>query len=72
MSYLDHSLAAITYTRLSVVTDTAANLHVQLYELNLLRARVGKAELASRHRRLYRRKRTRIRWLELRNRFRRR
>jgi hypothetical protein len=55
MSSLDHSLPAITYTRLSVVTDTAANLNVQLCELNLLREQVRKAELASR-RRLHRQK----------------
>jgi hypothetical protein len=66
MSSFDHSLAAITDRRLSVVTDTAANLNVQLCELNLLRDRVSKAELASR-RRLYR-----IRWPELRRRLRRR
>jgi hypothetical protein len=47
MSSFDHSLAAIT--------DRRANLNVQLCELNLLRERVRKAELASR-RSLYRRK----------------
>ena len=71
MSSFDHSLAAITDRRLSVVTDTVASLNVQLCELNLLRGRVRKAELASR-RRLYRRKRTRIRRLELGSRLRRR
>ena len=71
MSSFDHSLAAITDRRLSVVTDTVANLNVQLCELNLLRERVRKAELASR-RSLYRGKRTRIRQLELRRRLRRR
>ena len=71
MSSFDHSLAAITDRRLSVVTDTVANLNVQLCELNLLRERVRKAELASR-RRLYRRKRTGIRRLELGRRLRRR
>ena len=71
MSSFDHSLAAITDRRLSVVTDTLANLNVQFCELNLLRERVRKAELASR-RSLYRRKRTRIRQLELRRRLRRR
>ena len=71
MSSFDHSLAAITDRRLSVVTDTVASLNVQLCELNLLRGRVRKAELASR-RSLYRRKRTRIRQLELGSRLRRR
>jgi hypothetical protein len=64
MSSLDHSLPALTYTRLSVVTDTAANLIAQLSELNELRDRVRKAELASR-RRLYRRKRSAFRGLNL-------
>jgi hypothetical protein len=71
MSSLDHSLPAITYTRLSVVTDTVAILNVQLCELNLLRERVRKAELACR-RRFHRRKGTRIRRLELGSRLRRR
>jgi hypothetical protein len=67
MSSLDHSLPALTYTRLSVVTDTAANLIAQLSELNELRDRVRKAELASR-RRFTAEKRARIRWPELRSR----
>ena len=67
MSSLDHSLAATTDRRLSVVTDTAANLIAQLSELNLLRERVREAELASR-RRFTAEKRARIRWPELRSR----
>ena len=39
MSSLDHSLAATTDRRLSVVTDTAANLIAQLSELNDREAR---------------------------------
>jgi hypothetical protein len=72
MSSLDPSLAAITYPRLSLVTDTVANLNVQLCELNLLRERVRKAELARSSRPVDRRKRARIRRLELRSRLRRR
>jgi hypothetical protein len=37
MSSLDHSLATTTDRRLSVITDTAANLIAQLCELNQLR-----------------------------------
>jgi hypothetical protein len=53
-----------SFQRLAAITDTTANLIAQLRELEGLRERVRKAELASR-RRLYRRKRTRIRRLEL-------
>jgi hypothetical protein len=64
MNSLHHSLAA--------VTDTAANLIAQLGELERLRERVRKAELTRRSPQADRRKRTRIRWLELRRRLRRR
>jgi hypothetical protein len=56
--------------RLAAITDTNANLIAQLRELQGLRERVRKAELARRSRRVDRRKRTRIRWLESRNRLR--
>jgi hypothetical protein len=44
--------AAVTDTRLAVITDTTANLIVQLRELGRLRERVRKAELARRSRRI--------------------
>jgi hypothetical protein len=44
--------AAVTDTRLAVITDTTANLIVQLRELERLRERVRKAELARRSRRI--------------------
>jgi hypothetical protein len=59
-----------SFQRLAV-TDASANLIVQLRELNELRERVRKAELA-RSPRVDSRKRTRIRRLELRRRLRRR
>jgi hypothetical protein len=49
--------------RLEAVTDAAANLIAQLRELEGLRERVRKAELARRSRRVDRRRRTRIRRL---------
>ncbi len=49
--------------RLAAVTDTTANLIAQLRELEGLRERVRKAELARGSRRVDRRKRTRIRRL---------
>lgn len=58
--------------RLEAVTDTTANLIAQLRELEGLRERVRKAELARRSRRVDRRKRTRIGRLEPRSRLRRR
>jgi len=73
MSSLHHNLAAVTDTRLVIVTDTAANLIAQLSELNELRERVRKAELSARRSRpVDRRRRTRIRRLEPRIRLRRR
>jgi hypothetical protein len=56
--------------RLEAVTDTTANLIAQLRELEGLRERVRKAELARRSRRVDRRKRARIRRLEPRSRLR--
>ena len=53
----------------AVVIDEKLNLVVLLRELERLREQVGKAELA-RSSRGDRRKRTRIRWLELRSRLR--
>jgi hypothetical protein len=47
--------------RLEAVTETTASLIAQLRELEGLRERVRKAELARRSRRVVRRKRTRIR-----------
>jgi hypothetical protein len=58
--------------RLEAVTDTTANLIAQLRELEGLRERVRKAELAGRSRRPDRRKRTRIRRPKPRSRLRRR
>ena len=55
--------------RLEAVTDTTANLIAQLRELEGLRDRVRKAELAWRSRRVDRRKSTRIRRLEPRSRL---
>jgi hypothetical protein len=55
MNSLHHKLAALT--------DTAANLIVQLSELNRLRKRVRKAELTRRSPQVDRRKRTPIRRL---------
>ena len=57
--------------RLEAVTDTTANLIAQLRELEGLRKRVRKAELARRSRRVDRRIRTRIRRLEPESRLRR-
>jgi hypothetical protein len=54
------------------VIEERLNLVALLRELEGLRERVRKAELALRSRRADRRKRTRIRWLELRRRLRRR
>jgi hypothetical protein len=50
--------------RLEAVTDTTANLIARLRELEGLRERVQKAELARRSRRANGRKRTRIRRLK--------
>ena len=58
--------------RPEALTDTFANLIAQLRELEGLRERVRKAELARRSRRVDRRKRTRIRALEPSKRLRRR
>jgi hypothetical protein len=58
--------------RLPAITDTTANLIAQLRELEKLRERVRKAELAQRSQRIDRRKRTRIRRLEPRSRLHRR
>jgi hypothetical protein len=58
--------------RLAAITDTNANLIAQLRELQGLRQRVRKAELALRSRRLDRRKRTSVRRLESRSRLQRR
>jgi hypothetical protein len=55
----------------AAVIDQRLNLVAQLRELERLREQVRKAELA-RSLRVDRRKRTRIRWLELRRRLRRR
>jgi len=55
--------------RLEAVTETTANLIVQLRELEGLRERVRKAELARRSRRIDSRKSTRIRRLEPRSRL---
>jgi hypothetical protein len=60
-----------SFQRLAAVTDASANLIAQLRELNELRERLRKAELA-RSPRVDRRRRTRIRWPELRRRLRRR
>ena len=57
--------------RLEAVTNTTAYLIAQLRELEGLRERVRKAELARRSRRVDRRKGTRIRRHEPRRRFRR-
>jgi hypothetical protein len=51
------------HQRLAAVTDRTANLTAQLRELNELRERVRKAELALGSRRADHRKRTRIRSL---------
>jgi hypothetical protein len=56
----------------AAVIDERLNLIALLRELERLREQVRKAELALRSRRADRRKRTRIRWLELRRRLRRR
>jgi hypothetical protein len=56
----------------AAVIDERLNLVALLRELERLREQVRKAELALRSRRADRRKRTRIRWLELRRRLRRR
>jgi len=61
-----------SFQRLAAITDTTANLIAQLRELEGLRERVRKAELARRSRRVDRRKRTRIPQLEARSRLRRR
>jgi hypothetical protein len=53
-----------TLQRLAAITDTTADLIAQLRELQRLRERVRKAELARRSWRADRRKRTRIRRLE--------
>ena len=58
--------------RLAAVIDTTANLIAQLRELEGLRERVRKAELARRSRQIDRRKRTRIGRLEPGSRLRRR
>jgi hypothetical protein len=58
--------------RLAAITDTNANLIAQLRELQGLRERVRKTELARRSRRIDRRKRTRIRRFESRSRLHRR
>jgi hypothetical protein len=58
--------------RFAAITDTTADLIAQLRELQGLRERVRKAELARRSRQADRRKRTRIRRLEPRSRLRRR
>ena len=63
----DHHLSIDT--RLLVMTSAVSELQAQLTELNELRERVRKAELARRSRRVDRRKRTRIRRLELRSRL---
>jgi hypothetical protein len=61
MSSLRNRLAALTETRLSVVTGAAANLIAQLAELNELRERVRKAQLSARSsRQTNHRKRTNI------------
>lgn len=57
--------------RLAAAADTIANLIAKLRELDQLRERVRKAELARRSRRVDRRKSPRIRRHELRSRFRR-
>jgi len=48
MSALQRRTAAVTDTRLAAITDTAAILKAQLYELNRLRDRIRKAELSAR------------------------
>ena len=53
-----------SFQRLEAVTDASAKLIAQLRELEGLRERVRKAELARRSRRVDRRKRTRIRRFE--------
>jgi len=55
--------------RLEVVTEMTAHFIAQLHELDRLRARVRKAELARRSRRVDRRRRTRVRRLEARSRL---
>ena len=61
-----------SFQRLEAVTDASAKLIAQLRELEGLRERVRKAELARGSRRVDRRKRTRIPQLEARSRLRRR
>jgi len=63
----DHHLSIDT--RLLIITSAVSELQAQLSELNELRERVRKAELARRSRRVDCRKRTRIRRLELRSRL---
>jgi hypothetical protein len=60
------------YAEQSGLTDTTANLIAQLRELERLRERIRKTELAWRSPQVDRRKRTRIRRLETRSRLRRR
>jgi len=48
MSSLQRRVEAVTDTRLTAITDMAANLKAQLCELNRLRDRVRKAQLLAR------------------------
>jgi hypothetical protein len=48
MSSFQKRLAAVTDMRLAVVIDAAANLNIQLRELNRLREQVRRAQLSAR------------------------
>jgi hypothetical protein len=71
-SLSDIGVSMFSLQHLAAAADTIANLIAQLRELDQLRERVGKAELAWRSWRVDRRKSPRIRRHELRGRFRRR
>jgi hypothetical protein len=73
MSPYQQRITTLADTRIAAIADAVANLKTQLSELNRLRYRIRKAELsAGKSRPFDRRKRTRIRRLELRRRLRRR
>jgi hypothetical protein len=63
----------ILQQNIAVLADNAANLVIQLRELEQLREQLKRAQQSARRsRQIDRRKRTRIRWLELSRRLRRR
>jgi hypothetical protein len=50
MTPLRQRITTLTDTRLAAVTDTAANLKAQIFELERLREQVGKALLSAENR----------------------